>query len=101
MYGSSVLSATSMLLNFLTGKSTGCPMIRYAGLTERIHHPRDRRMLAVLDLHPVLRPASLIRTVPSLRHQAFKAETCIHCEKFPEKFRVCLNELLRDSIDNL
>ncbi|MGZ5872652.1 MAG: hypothetical protein ACXWKP_11135 [Bradyrhizobium sp.] len=26
-------------------------------------------------------------------HQAFTAETWVHCEKFPEKFRICLNEL--------
>jgi hypothetical protein len=32
-----------------------------------LHHPAYRRVLPVLDVHPVLRPASLIRTVAALR----------------------------------
>jgi hypothetical protein len=37
---------------------------------ERFHHPRHRRVFAVLDLHPMLGPASLIEPVAALRHQA-------------------------------
>ena len=43
-------------------------------LRERIHHAAHRRMLPVLHLDPVLRPARLIRTVPEFRHQAFYIE---------------------------
>jgi hypothetical protein len=56
-------------------------------------HTENQSEFEALHLDPVLRPARLIRTVAPLRHQAFKAETCMHCEKFPEKSRVCLNEL--------
>ena len=33
---------------------------------ERLHHPRHRRVLPVLHLHPVLRPATAIRPVATL-----------------------------------
>ena len=40
---------------------------------EAVYHPAHRRVLPVLHLHPVLRPAALVSTVAALRDQALKA----------------------------
>ena len=41
-------------------------------LSERIHHPAHRRMLPVLHLEPMLRPAALIWPVATLRHESLQ-----------------------------
>jgi hypothetical protein len=43
-----------------------------------LHHPIRRRVLPVLDLHSMLRPASLIRTIPDFRQQAFQPHVSKH-----------------------
>jgi hypothetical protein len=43
-----------------------------------LHHPIHRRVLPVLDLHSMLRPASLIRTIPAFRQQAFQPHVSRH-----------------------
>jgi hypothetical protein len=45
-----------------------------------------RRMLPVLHLHPVLRPASLIGAVTTLRHQTFKAHAAGSTEEIRTNF---------------
>ena len=50
-------------------------------LRERIHHAAHRRMLPVLHLDPVLRPAPLIGTVAALRDRALQPELARLAEK--------------------
>src|SRR5436190_23227725 len=44
----------------------------YSALAPSIHHPCERRMLPVLDLDPMRRPAGTIRPVFQLRHQTLQ-----------------------------
>ena len=37
-----------------------------------IHHPLHRGLLPIVDLHPVLRPSTLMRAVAALRDDVFK-----------------------------
>jgi hypothetical protein len=53
---------------------------------ELIQHAAERRMLAVLDLDPVRRPARAIRPVLELRHQSLQP----HHASMPEQVRADL-----------